>query len=79
MNKPRARFYWEANGKKRKYHWVRWSTMCKPKALGGMWLIDTRPMNICLMVKWIWKIYSGDQVLWADIIRNKYFYPRTSW
>jgi hypothetical protein len=29
-------------------------------------------MNICLMAKWIWKLYAGDQGLWAEIIRNKY-------
>nr|XP_051201554.1 uncharacterized protein LOC127315064 [Lolium perenne] len=35
FDKARSRFYWEANGAKRKYHWVRWSAMCKPKCLGG--------------------------------------------
>jgi hypothetical protein len=34
FDKARSRFYWKANGTKRKYHWVRWSAMCKPKCLG---------------------------------------------
>jgi hypothetical protein len=46
--------------------------MCKPKSLGGLGIIDTRLMNICLLVKWIWRLYDGEQGLWADIIRNKY-------
>ncbi|XP_071679612.1 uncharacterized mitochondrial protein AtMg00310-like [Lolium perenne] len=67
-----ARFFWEANGLRRKYHWVRWEALCKPKSLGGIGIIDTRLMNKCLMTKWIWKLYAGEQGLWADILRNKY-------
>jgi hypothetical protein len=29
-------------------------------------------MNACLMVKWIWRLYVGEQGLWAEILRNKY-------
>jgi hypothetical protein len=29
-------------------------------------------MNICLMTKWIWKLYVGDQGLWLEITWNKY-------
>ncbi|KAK1646829.1 hypothetical protein QYE76_064634 [Lolium multiflorum] len=36
LDKNRSRFFWEANNTKRKYHWVRWSDMCKPKSLGGL-------------------------------------------
>jgi hypothetical protein len=35
MDKAKSRFYWEANETKRRYHWVRWSAMCKPKCMGG--------------------------------------------
>jgi hypothetical protein len=38
FNKHRARFFWEANGTKRKYHWVRWDAICKPKSLGDLGL-----------------------------------------
>ena len=34
--------------------------------------MDTKLMNICLMVKWIWRLYSQHQGLWTDIIRSKY-------
>jgi hypothetical protein len=53
LRRHRARFFWEANGPRRKYHWVRWEALCKPKSLGGLGIIDTRLMNICLMTKWI--------------------------
>jgi mannosylglycoprotein endo-beta-mannosidase len=76
FRKHRARFSWEANGPRRKYHWVRWDALCKPKSLGGLGIIDTRLMNICLMTKWIWKLYAGEQGLWAEILRNKYLRSR---
>jgi hypothetical protein len=72
LDKHRSRFFLEANSTKRKYHWVRWSAMCNPKSLGGLGIVDMRLMNICLLVKWIWRLYDGEQGLWADIIRNKY-------
>ncbi|XP_071674451.1 uncharacterized protein [Lolium perenne] len=76
FDKARSRFYWEANGAKRKYHWVRWSAMCKPKCLGGLGIVDTRLMNICLLAKWIWRLYAGEQGLWAKILRAKYLGER---
>jgi hypothetical protein len=72
----RARFFWEANGPKRKYNWVRWDALCKPKSLGGLGIIDTKIMNMCLMAKWIWKLYAGDQGLWAKIIWRKYLWTK---
>jgi hypothetical protein len=56
MNKSRARFLWEGVGNKRKYHMVDWATVCKPWEFGGLGVINTRLMNISLMLKWIWKL-----------------------
>jgi hypothetical protein len=43
-----------------------------PRSIGGMGIMDTKIMNVCLMAKWIWKIYAGEQGLWPDHIHNKY-------
>jgi hypothetical protein len=72
MDRSRARFFWEGVGDKRKYHMVDWATVCKPKKLGGLGVLNTKSMNITLMVKWIWKIYQGVEGLWVDLIRAKY-------
>ncbi|XP_071676819.1 uncharacterized mitochondrial protein AtMg00310-like [Lolium perenne] len=72
FNKHRSRFYWEGSGTKRKYHWVHWDAVCKPKCLGGLGIVDTKLMNIRLMAKWIWRLYAAEQGLWADILHNKY-------
>jgi hypothetical protein len=72
MDKHRSRFFWEGVGAKRKYHMVDWATVCKPRAFGGLGILNTKSMNIALMVKWIWKIYQNAEGLWADLLRAKY-------
>jgi hypothetical protein len=72
MNRHRSRFFWEGVGTKRKYHMVDWATVCKPKAFGGLGILNTKSMNIALMIKWIWKIYQNSEGLWVDLIRAKY-------
>jgi hypothetical protein len=53
MDSPRARFFWEGPGNRRKYHMVDWPTVCKPKEFGGMGILNMRLMNESLMLKWI--------------------------
>jgi hypothetical protein len=72
MNKSRSRFFLEGVGNKRKYHMVDWATVCRPKAFGGLGILNTKFMNIALMLKWVWKLYQNADGLWADLIRAKY-------
>jgi hypothetical protein len=71
MDRVRSRFFWEGVGDKRKYHMVDWATVCKPKEFGGLGIINTRNMNIALMLKWIWKLYQGAEGLWVDLLKAK--------
>jgi hypothetical protein len=59
FNRHRSHFYWSSNGSHNKYHWVRWSAMCKPKILGDLGILDTNLMNTCLMAKRVWRLYGG--------------------
>jgi hypothetical protein len=68
----RSKFYWEASGPKRKYHLVNWPTVCRPKAMGGLGLLNTKKMNIALLVKWIWRLYQDEETIWARLLRAKY-------
>jgi hypothetical protein len=68
----RARFYWEGTGPKRRYHLVNWPAVCRPKECGGLGLLNSKKMNLALMIKWIWKLYQADNPIWAQIIRGKY-------
>jgi hypothetical protein len=38
----------------------------------GLGILNTKFMNIALMLKWIWKIYQNEEGLWADLLRAKY-------
>lgn len=78
FDKHRGGFYWNSVDNKRKYRLVKWQLMCKPKNLGGLGIINTRVMNIYLLVKWWWKIMMvGADVLWSSILKAKY-YPNSN-
>jgi hypothetical protein len=51
---------------------VDWATVCKPREVGGLGILNTKLMNIALMLRWIWKFYQGEEGLWADLLRAKY-------
>jgi hypothetical protein len=55
---------------------VDWATVCKPKDFGGLGILNTRFMNIALLLKWIWKLYQEAEGLWADLLRAKYLGER---
>jgi hypothetical protein len=55
---------------------VDWAAVCKPKEFGGLGILNTKSMNIALMLKWIWRFYQNDDDLWADLIHAKYLGER---
>jgi hypothetical protein len=69
FDKVRSRFFWEGVGDKRKYHMVDWATVCKPKEFGGLGVLNTRLMNIALMLKWVLKLYQNAEGLWVDLLK----------
>jgi hypothetical protein len=60
---------------KKKYHWVNCPEVCRPKDQGGLGVMNTKLMNIALMVKWIWRIFTENLAgcLWLRIIKAKYW------
>nr|XP_051208064.1 uncharacterized protein LOC127323999 [Lolium perenne] len=68
----RSKFFWEGAGPKRKYHLVNWPTVCRPKEVGGLGLLNTKNMNLALLLKWIWRLYQDEDTIWTRIIRAKY-------
>jgi hypothetical protein len=41
FNKHRSRFFSVANGPRRKFHWVRWEALCRPKSLARIGSMET--------------------------------------
>jgi hypothetical protein len=40
--------------------------------MGGLGIINTRIMNGCLLIKWIWKICSGSDEIRCKLLKAKY-------
>jgi hypothetical protein len=51
---------------------AKWDMVSRPRDQGGLGIINTRIMNGCLLVKWIWKIFQEPDELWFKIIKAKY-------
>jgi hypothetical protein len=49
LDKQRRTFFWQGNGLKRKYHLVKWETICQSKEKGGLGIKGIRRMNIGLL------------------------------
>ncbi|MCH81087.1 ribonuclease H protein [Trifolium medium] len=60
-----------------KIPWVSCENVCKSKADGGIGIRDLRAVNLALLGKWRWRILSGGQGIWRDILMAKYgsLYP----
>lgn len=68
----RAKFPWRGAEDKFKYHMAKFEMVARPKDQGGLGIINTKIMNECLLVKWIWKIMQEPDELWFKIIKAKY-------
>lgn len=71
LDKQRRTFFWQGGGQIRKYHLVKWDSICKSKKKGGLGIKDIRKMNISLLCKWWWKLETEDG-LWQEIVKAKY-------
>ena len=76
LDKHIRRFFWQGCNKKKRYHLVRWSRICRSKDKGGLGIKDLRKQNISLMVKWWWKVET-QKGLWQDIVRARYLRNKT--
>jgi hypothetical protein len=72
LDSIRSKFFWQGAKEEHKYHMARWETVGRPKDQGGLGIINTRIMNECLLVKWIWRIVKGSDSLWYKLLQAKY-------
>lgn len=57
LDKQRRTFFWQGGGQKRKYHLVKWETICKNKKKGGLGIKDIK--------KWILAYYASGGGSWT--------------
>jgi hypothetical protein len=76
LNKHRRRFFWAGKKRKKKYHLVKWSRICRSKKKGGLGVKDLRKQNISLLCKWWWKLETQSG-MWQKIVKAKYLRNKT--
>jgi hypothetical protein len=55
-----------------KYHMAKWEALATPREFGGLRIINTRIMNGCMLVKWVWRLVNKEDSLWSRILRGEY-------
>ncbi|KAE8773845.1 retrotransposon unclassified [Hordeum vulgare] len=76
FDKELARFFWQAGDDRPKYHMIKWADICLPKDRGDLGIPASHPMNVALMLCWVWRILQGDGGLWLQLIEAKYLRGR---
>ncbi|KAL4312324.1 hypothetical protein GQ457_01G024220 [Hibiscus cannabinus] len=58
---------------------VGWRTVCKPKRLGGIGVVDLRLRNLSLLAKWACRYATEGDSLWKYLIMAKYGFTIHLW
>ncbi|KAL9686487.1 hypothetical protein QQ045_023947 [Rhodiola kirilowii] len=72
MEKIQRQFLWGGTEIRKKVHYVKWSTVLKPKQFGGLGITGMVEKNVALLTKWWWKLITGKGGLWRRVIIEKY-------
>ncbi|TMX01072.1 hypothetical protein EJD97_025261, partial [Solanum chilense] len=62
----------EGNEDKKKFHLVKWEEVIKNKKEGGLGIRNMKKKIKSLILKWLWKFMTGENMLWREVIRAKY-------
>lgn len=79
IEKLQQDFLWNDSIEKKKYHLVRWETVCKPLAQGGLGIRSIVKMNKALLGKWLWRVGELGHGLWKQILICKYKLTNDGW
>lgn len=63
---------WNGVSNMTKISWLKWSTVCTPKQMGGLGIKNLSIFNINLLVKWHWHFLVETEAIWALILKFWY-------
>ena len=72
INSHMARFLWNNNEDKHKYHLAHWQLVAQKKELGGLGIPDLRNLNLSLLSSWIFRYGLNKNAIWTKISDFKY-------
>ena len=79
IEKLQCEFLWNDSVEKRQYHLVKWDSVCKPFAQGGLGIRSIEKVNKALLGKWLWRVGDPKQGLWKRILICKYDLANMGW
>ena len=72
-----TRFWWDKSPDKKIMCWLAWEKLTKPKATGGLGLLDIQISNQALLAKIVWRILMSPSCLLARGLTGKYCHKRS--
>ncbi|XP_062086759.1 uncharacterized protein LOC133793168 [Humulus lupulus] len=72
-------FLWGNDGTRSKFHLTSWSTVCLPKAFGGLGFGEGSKWNKALLGKYIWAISHQQEALWVKWVHAVYLKGQNFW
>ena len=73
INMETRKFLWQGGKvQKKKFHLVKWSIVKAPKQKGGLGIRNPEQMNKALGAKLVWRLATGKNYWWKEVIRKKY-------
>lgn len=60
----------------RRVHWTAWEKICRPKKEGGMGITDFENLNLALLAKMAWRLFTTPSSLISSVLflRNGFTY-----
>ncbi|KAL9688405.1 hypothetical protein QQ045_032826 [Rhodiola kirilowii] len=72
IEKIQRKFLWGGLEDQKKIHYVKWTTVTKPRKYGGLGIQALREKNQALLTKWWWDLISGRGGQWRRMVLEKY-------
>lgn len=68
LEKLERDFLWEGSREERKYHLIKWASVCNSVSEGGLGIKNLRTINTPLMGKWLWRFLTDKEALWRKVV-----------
>jgi hypothetical protein len=72
IQKMQRQFIWGDTAQKKKFHALSWDNITVPKWMGGLGIRKLDVMNRACLLKLNWKLHSGSEDFWCNVMHGKY-------